>query len=53
MIGFPSILTFLLPFEVSEDFEMFGYGIGMGLGEGGAGVLQTSGKALAIPELLL
>jgi len=25
----------------------------MGLGEGGAGVLQTSGKAVAMPELPL
>jgi hypothetical protein len=32
---------------------MLGYGMGIGLGDGGAGVLQTSGNADAIPELSL
>jgi hypothetical protein len=51
MMGLPSIFTFLLPLEVSLDCEMFGYGIG--IGPAGDGVLQTSGKAVATPELLL
>src|ERR1043166_550360 len=50
-IGLPSHFTFLLPFAVSEDMAMFGYGIGTG--PAGDGVLQTSGKACVTPPLSL
>src|SRR5262245_34040688 len=49
MIGFPSISTFLLPFEVSLDCEMFGYGLGCDTP--GIGVLQGFGNAEATPKL--
>src|SRR5437660_8803606 len=38
-VGLPSHFTVLLPFAVSDDFAMLGYGIGTG-GAGGAGVLH-------------
>ena len=47
--GLPSHLTFVVPFAVSDDFAMFGYGIG--IGPAGEGVLQTSGKAIVVPLL--
>ena len=47
--GLPSHLTLVVPFAVSEDFAMFGYGIG--IGPPGDGVLHTSGKAVVMPLL--
>ena len=47
--GLPSHLTFVVPFAVSEDLAMFGYGIG--IGPAGDGVLHTSGKAIVVPLL--
>src|SRR5919106_514675 len=47
-IGFPSAFTFFVPFAVSPDLAMFGYGMGTN-GAGGAGVLQTSGNAIVTP----
>ena len=49
MTGQPSASVFLLPWAVSLDWAMLGYGIGMG--PAGLGVLHTSGKAMAIPLL--
>lgn len=51
MMGLPSTLTVVEPSAVSDDCAMFGYGIGMGEGDGGAGVLHTSGNAMAMPLL--
>src|ERR1019366_6745543 len=51
-IGLPSHFTLELPEAVSEDRAMLGYGIGTG-GAGGAGVRQTSGKAVVMPPLSL
>jgi hypothetical protein len=48
--GFPSHLTFFVPLAVSDDLAILGYGIGTN-GAGGAGVLQTSGKAMVTPLL--
>jgi hypothetical protein len=42
-------LTFDVPFAVSDDFAMLGYGIGTG--PAGEGVLQTSGNAIVVPLL--
>src|SRR5262249_16248908 len=48
-IGLPSHLTDELPWAVSEDLAIFGYGIGTG--PPGVGVLQTSGNAVVMPPL--
>src|SRR5690606_40922074 len=47
--GFPSHLTFFVPFAVSDERAMLGYGIG--IGPAGLGVLQTSGNAMVVPLL--
>src|SRR5207253_1900719 len=49
----PSAVTVVGPWEVSDACPMFGYGIGIGLGAGGAGVLHTSGKTVLNPPLPL
>src|SRR5438034_11522936 len=49
MIGLPSMVVCALPWAVSADLAMFGYGIGTG--PAGVGVLHTSGKAMAMPSL--
>src|SRR5437868_791979 len=48
--GLPSQVVFLAPWAVSADLAMLGYGTGTN-GAGGAGVLQTSGKAILTPLL--
>src|SRR5262245_47326309 len=47
-MGLPPAVTCFVPCAMSPDFAMFGYGMGTN-GAGGAGVLQTSGKAIVTP----